>query len=294
MNTTDFYFAYGSNLNETDWNQGDRPRFNEVFDFVSRAWLTDHDLGFTYKSPSRNGGVLDVVASVGKCVPGVVFRIRSSEGWDALDRKEGAPYYYQRRETQVLAENGEQLNVVVYQVCSEELEKSGDRENSYVQPQPDYVEAVRTGLREYGFSGTQLDAAAARTETPHVDSFFCYGTLRKGDCRYGVMQKFKILSERPGMVSGRLYDCGSYPGIKLGRRGAVYGELIRVCDWKTALRELDQIEGYHSADKARSLFCREYTPVRLSDAPAQIAWIYELAGKPRGPAIQSGDWLKER
>jgi hypothetical protein len=99
------YFAYGSNLNQQDFDDWcSRRGFSKgLLRFHSKANLPDFDLAFSYRSATRNGGVLDIKPRTGQLVPGVLFEI-DDEGWDALDAKEGAPSVYKRFTVQVLNE----------------------------------------------------------------------------------------------------------------------------------------------------------------------------------------------
>lgn len=146
------YFAYGSNLNKDDWNDPDkkRPDFDTLFKVVSTAVLKDHKLAFTAKSENRNGGVLDIIKANGSDVPGVVFKVISQAGWDALDEKEGVKAgTYQRVGKQVVA-GGAGFGVVTYEV------KNKIR---YVMPDSRYVDVVRKGLEAFGLPADSLDAA---------------------------------------------------------------------------------------------------------------------------------------
>lgn len=155
------YFAYGSNLNAKDWNRyhENSPLFDDVFEFVSNAVLPDYRLGFTRYAKSRAGGVLDIVESQGHGVPGAIFRVKSMDGWRALDAKEGAPTCYNEVSVTVVLENGEEYEVTTYQVCANRLQIVNDRENSYVKPHDDYVAVVSQGLKDCGLSDEHLDAA---------------------------------------------------------------------------------------------------------------------------------------
>jgi hypothetical protein len=42
--TNEYYFAYGSNLNKSNWNNGKRIRFKEAFVKRSNAYLPDYKL----------------------------------------------------------------------------------------------------------------------------------------------------------------------------------------------------------------------------------------------------------
>jgi gamma-glutamylcyclotransferase (GGCT)/AIG2-like uncharacterized protein YtfP len=282
------YFAYGSNLNENDWN--DSPYTNvpflEALEERSDAYLPDYKLAFTRYSTGRKGGVLDVVPALGHVVPGQIYEIQSSAAKQNLDSKEGAPTCYREVENIVLIEGGEQTSVITYEVVNKQ---------EFVEPHIDYVKVVEDGLKSLGLPTEHLFAAARNEPMPFlIDSFFCYGTLRKGECRYGVMEKFGIVSETPAEINGLLYDCNSYPGAVLESEESenrVVGELLQVRDVAEAVKELDAIEGFYGFGEPGSLFRRQIVSVTLPSGKTRLAWVYDYAMLSDEPLIKSGDWL---
>ena len=280
------YFAYGSNLNKHDWNRnGFRPPFDDVFEKIGNAWLPDHALAFTYHSAVRNGGVLDVVKRTGCCVPGALFRLKDRWGWDALCLKEGPPYGVEM--TRVLMNDNRFVTAFTFTIRSEYFG------GNFVVPSAEYVAVVRKGLRRHQLPTDVLDAVASGEPAPIVDTFFFYGTLRKGDCRYRVMKELDILSERYGKVRGRLHNCGTYPAITLDapQKAVVYGDVVRLGNLGEAFRRLDAIEGYRPGRNG-NLYNRCLVPVRLDDRSVRIAWIYEYARPLPETVIVSGDWFR--
>ena len=155
------YFAYGSNLNKFDWNHhGVRPPFDDCFEKVSNAWLSDYVPAFTYDSPVRSGGVLDVVARPGCCTPGVVFRLKSRKGLDALRQKEGSPYSIIA--ATVVTSDNRLMDVFTFTI------KPRYVLGNYVTPSEEYVTVVRKGLRYHKLSTNVLDAVVARTHIPYM------------------------------------------------------------------------------------------------------------------------------
>ena len=279
------YFAYGSNLNKHDWNRnGFRPPFDSAFEKVGNAWLPDHALAFTYHSSVRGGGVLDVIEQKDCCVPGALFRLKNKRGWDALCQKEGAPYEVKSK--QVLMRNNKLVPCFTFVVRAEFFQ------GKFVTPSEEYVEVVRKGLRCHRLPTDVLEAVAGGVAAPPVDTFFCYGTLRKGECRYRVMQALGILAEQHGRVCGRLHDCGAYPAITLDapQNAVVHGDFIQVRCVDEAFRRLDAIEGFVPG-REHNLYNRRLVPVCLDDRSVRIAWGYEYARPLPERIIVSGDWL---
>ena len=155
MEVQKFYFGYGSNLNFDDlraWSNGAFPLSD--FSFVSKAWLADYRLAFTYHSKTRNGGVLDIVRETGSTVPGAIFKIAGSAA-EMLRRKEGYPHVYDEIAVVVRTEAGTTIEAFAYQV---KLPSS-----SFVQPADEYVRVVRAGYRAFQVDEAMLNHALQPT-----------------------------------------------------------------------------------------------------------------------------------
>ena len=106
---SDYHFGYGSNLDLDDWKKWCDKRgrkSNEMQVEPGIFFLPDHELDFHYYSGSRGGGALDVIKLRGHAVAGKLFKV-TGDGWKSLDYKEGSPKYYERKQVEVLSENGE-------------------------------------------------------------------------------------------------------------------------------------------------------------------------------------------
>lgn len=104
------------------------------------------------------------------------------------------------------------------------------------------------------------------------DKLFVYGTL-KGMNRPGV----RYLCE--GIVSGALYDLGSFPGAKLDEDGLIEGEIFEV--QSSAWEPLDRYEG------APDLYKR----VEVMTVDGIKVWVYHYNGTPpTNSLIEDGIW----
>ena len=122
---SDYHFGYGSNLDLDDWkkwcdNRGRKS--NEMQVEPGIFFLPDYELEFHYYSGGREGGALDVVERPGHVVAGKLFKV-TGDGWKSLDAKEGAPNYYERKQVEVLSENGKQRTAITYVVTQAKDEK---------------------------------------------------------------------------------------------------------------------------------------------------------------------------
>lgn len=283
----ELYFAYGSNLNQVDFNAWCRKKGypKGLLQVKAQAFLPDFDLAFTHRSRSRNGGVLDLKERPGQVVPGVVFEI-DDKGWAALDVKEGAPNTYQRMDVTVIDDRGNAMIATTYRVNPEKAQQ-------YVPPSDEYLAIVREGLEHWDLCDDLLVAAASNRVAPCPDGFFFYGTLLRGEHRFPLVRKFGIECVLLAQTFGRLVDLGGFPGlVDVGvAESQVEGEFIRLTDPEKAISALDAIEGFRGFGQSGSLYRRTRIGVDVGEGRIRYAWTYCLdSGVDQAPPIASGDW----
>ena len=102
------YFAYGSNMNS------DRMKERGI-DFTSRVFarLDDYKLVFNKKASGGNKTFANIEPSEGSHVEGALYEF-PDEKIGYLDRCEGHPYHYKRKELTVLDQNGQSMTAMVY------------------------------------------------------------------------------------------------------------------------------------------------------------------------------------
>ena len=117
---------------------------------------------------------------------------------------------------------------------------------------------------------------------------FVYGHLRRGQVGHALLGlETKTLWLGTAQVHGLLYDLGDYPGLILGGRKVVHGELISFDDpslWSL----LDDYENCDPKNPAAS----EYRRLEIDAVGGGArAWtyVYNLATADR-PVIASGIW----
>jgi gamma-glutamylcyclotransferase (GGCT)/AIG2-like uncharacterized protein YtfP len=74
--------------------------------------------------------------------------------------------------------------------------------------------------------------------------FFFYGTLKKGQCRNGVLSEQEYIGPAKTKPNYLMYNCGSFPAlveVAEGEGKEIEGELWRVKD--SLIPVLDRIEG---------------------------------------------------
>jgi len=104
------------------------------------ATLPNHKLIFTGWSRSWHGGVASIRPLRGEKVAGAVYEI-SERDLRLLDKYEGYPNIYNRREVVVFSEDGEPIKAVTY-IKIEQSEET--------KPSPEYIATIQQGYREWG------------------------------------------------------------------------------------------------------------------------------------------------
>jgi gamma-glutamylcyclotransferase (GGCT)/AIG2-like uncharacterized protein YtfP len=127
-----------------------------------------------------------------------------------------------------------------------------------------------------------------------MELVFFYGTLMTPFNRTGRLHIDQHLAYvGRGAISAALFDLGIYPAAVPATDGQVLGEVYELAEPITALRVLDELEGYRPGDPETSLYTRTRTPVSLEDGTMVDAWAY-FYNAPLGRAerIASGDYLE--
>ena len=284
---SNFYFAYGSNLNLKDLREYEkRNAVNEKKSFVDSInildeifFLPDYQLQFPVYSKGREGGVLDVTPKVGHVVAGKLFEV---DNWDLLNAKEGSPNFYKRISITVIDENGKTFDAFTYVVNSK-------NKKEYVKPNQNYVKVVSEGYKEFGilekfpWANENLISASENKKCKMIDSMFVYGTLRKQECREQIMNKISLDSKNI-TINAKMYDIGAFPAITL-EEGMVYGEIHKIKEESNSFETLDCVEGFTKYDES-SLYHRI-----LINSSQGICWTYVWNDTTENyKIIQSGNW----
>lgn len=117
---------------------------------------------------------------------------------------------------------------------------------------------------------------------------FVYGTLRKGDCRFGIPSFIKNVYKKSYLKGFQLFNLGAFPGIMIGH-GRVKGEVQLYSDFK----DLDRIEGFYEEQPDLSLFIRQKVLVEVPNGEIIQTSVYVFKGIPNKKyrVIESGDWF---
>ncbi len=135
------YFAYGSNMSQKRLRElGIKPKRSFV------AELRNHKLDFN-KLGSDGSGKANVERDGNSKVLGIVFEITESD-LKELDRYEGAPAHYRRRNVTVKPEEGETCTAVTYLAV---------RKAQGLKPNAEYVRKIIEGAIEAGLPWTYIE-----------------------------------------------------------------------------------------------------------------------------------------
>jgi len=123
-----YYFAYGSNMDEDDFNKwcenhGKGKRFKEIFKNIRPAKLKDYKLRFNYYSQSRCGGVANIMDEAEIFVYGLLMEIEDKD-LEVISEKEGRKTYNQISiDVKTLSDGIKVPNVKTYKVVENKEEK---------------------------------------------------------------------------------------------------------------------------------------------------------------------------
>ena len=127
-----------------------------------------------------------------------------------------------------------------------------------------------------------------------MELVFFYGTLMTPFNRTGRLRiNEHLVFQGRGSIEAALFDLGIYPAAVPATDSRVRGEVYALTDPATALRSLDELEGYRAGEPETSLYTRALTPVLFDDGNTVDAWVY-FYNAPLGRAqrIESGDYLE--
>ena len=284
MVSTELYFGYGSNLNEEDWDSsGNFLPWKEALEIHKSGFLLDYIPTYHYYSSGRKGGALDIKPVKGGVVSGMLFR-PSPQGWKNVDKKEGNPDYYSRKEVPVQTVSGELLRAVTYVVVNDK------REEHFIQPTEKYRKIVERGMEQLGLDPVGQNAAARNDEAQCIcNNVFVYGTLKQGHSRESSMINGRKGLPKFGKIQGELIDLGAFPGLIQGANDVI-GEVHSFSEIGSVLDRLDRIEGFYAHGAPNNLFERILCNVETTDGIMQ-AWTYRWTGS-EGTSVESGEWNK--
>jgi gamma-glutamylcyclotransferase (GGCT)/AIG2-like uncharacterized protein YtfP len=119
-----------------------------------------------------------------------------------------------------------------------------------------------------------------------ITALFVYGTLRRGDVRWHVLEPYVADGGADDTVVGELYDTGlDYPAAVFGGHGTIVGTryTLRPDRIDEALTVLDDVEGTVAG---------LYRRVEVTTGTGARAWAYAYGTGLELRPIESGDWFR--
>jgi gamma-glutamylcyclotransferase (GGCT)/AIG2-like uncharacterized protein YtfP len=123
---------------------------------------------------------------------------------------------------------------------------------------------------------------------------FVYGTLKQG----GELDRKDFAKRRVSVknakIQGSLYNISWFPGIKLGGKNVVHGEVheFKKEDMGFIIRSMDRIEGYDLERREEdNLYVRRIVVAKTKDGEKLKAYVYEFNNAPpEKRLVKSGVW----
>lgn len=143
-----FYFAYGSNC-----NLGQMAYRCPKARRMGAATLPNFRL--TFNGRRDGSGVANILPCTGAAVTGLLWEI-TTRCELSLDRYEGFPYLYEKKNVTVRMQNGEQYEAMVYVMTPAYRDPA--------LPGRDYLEGIVEGFQENGMDPEPVWAAVRATE----------------------------------------------------------------------------------------------------------------------------------
>jgi gamma-glutamylcyclotransferase (GGCT)/AIG2-like uncharacterized protein YtfP len=123
---------------------------------------------------------------------------------------------------------------------------------------------------------------------------FVYGTLLDEGNEYAIYLKNNSRSYAEAKLRGKLYDIGEYPGAVLskGCDEYVYGVILQLDDPESALKIIDEYEGFGKGQPFPNEFVRVSVKVETGVGEV-ICWVYLYNLPVTGlPWLKSGRYVK--
>lgn len=138
-----YYVAYGSNLNVRQMEYR-CPNAVPVFKGV----IKDYKTVFKYHA--------DIVPCKTKSdfAPCIIWDIRNKEEWHNLDRYEGYPKYYIRKEVDVICTDGKTRKAIAYIM---------NNKSNFILPDNHYFNCILEGYQDFGLNTELLTKALWET-----------------------------------------------------------------------------------------------------------------------------------
>ena len=274
------YFAYGSNLDFDDWSDWCSKRNADPSCLVEykRAYLPGFSINYSHYSTTREAGAANILPNKHGLngTYGVLFEVET-DCLKLLDKKEGHPNHYRRKNVEAITDCGEKVEAITY------ISSKYDG-NSHFPPSIMYHNLIVNGLSKRQLPTFDIEFSLKGNANNNIGFIVAYGTLKRGHEREHFMPGDFVCD---GKIKGDLYDLGPYPGLVDGN-GQVVCEVYLSTNLVDDVRSLDQIEG---TNLNPPLYQRKLVPVECADGKLRFGICYFYNGDLQGHSkIIDGNW----
>jgi len=275
--------AFGSNTNVDDLDRYALShgyptgclRFSRLVD------APDYKIAFTKYSNGRDGGVLDLLHSIGHVTTVALFYTNET-GLELLRQKEGVPRHYIEKQITVIDAGGGEIQALTYVVVP-------DRRERFVRPSEEYLNICKEGFEQLGLHTSELEAAADDKTIEPLAALCAYGTLMREEPRFPTVAKHGLHCALTAFLFGSLTTNGLYPALNLEGDGFSRGDYFVSKDIANLLPVTDQIEGFQGFGSKQNLFRRTCVPVDVGGLGQRLAWVY-VKNEEFDTKLMQNDW----
>jgi len=207
-------------------------------------------------------------------VQGLLYEV-DDDDIRSLDRFEGTPRAYIRRNQTVIDNDGRRINAYVYARPEGKFEAG--------TPSQEYFDIIWQEYQSRKFDTGPLECVEGVKLREKAHRVFVYGTLLTGMSNHELLSGAKRIAKQARTEREfDMYDLGSFPGLVRGGINAVVGEVYEV-DSDT-LESMDRLEGhphfYHR------------TNIVLADGAHVETYLLRLEDVEGHPVVASGSWAQ--
>ena len=146
------YFAYGSNMSNSDLDQWCKSKGYKEIDIESKlkAILYGYELSFNYYSTGRKGGAANIMEKPDGQVMGLLYEL-DNDDFIKISEKEGSPYYYHEIKIQIKLEGKQVDNVSTFKVIK------AREKDTFQTPTKIYMSLIISAAEENNFDKSYIE-----------------------------------------------------------------------------------------------------------------------------------------
>ena len=131
--------------------------------------------------------------------------------------------------------------------------------------------------------------AASNDAIRPYPALFTYGTLMRGESRFGVIKNIGVSCAVTAFAFGTLSTNSHYPSLKLMGDGYSRGDYFLSNDIVELLMQTDIIEGFNGFGSDNNFFRRTLVEVDVGALSPRLAWVYVMDNE-LDARLPKNDW----